>query len=314
MQNFLNSLISLLPQLVLSTIMGVNVYEYAIFLGTVLTRGYSPMNKIYVIFVFCSILVLSIACNNSYISAPAAQSSTSIPKIEPYKFELGKMMISPPEIEVDKPVFISVPIQNVGSEANSYVGTLKVNNDIIGTRDIKLDPGEGGVLTYTLILHEPGSYKLKISDLEQSIVALKINKFIIPIDSINLLPSSNCAADYLPHRITVIPPVKPFIISRINFSYGTPESLKILDSNEKELYSINLGSESAITPYLEVADIFIVQFISGRAKVVVKSERYGGWGQSPGWGTTTYSQYFYPEITSIEGIQKMSRALSGRLW
>jgi hypothetical protein len=278
------------------------------------------MNKIYLAFAFC-LICWPITCFTACISQPVALPSnqpvqTAQPDIKPeaFQFELGKMMISPTEAEVSKPVLVEIPVRNVGTEANAYSAALKVNDEAVDIQSITLMPGESGILKYTLTLGQAGIYVLSAGEAEGKLSVYYADKYEIVSNQISFprytwvnTSKGLTTADTLqfelaaqPHTSLEMfqPPVTPFYISLIYFRQPYPESFKILDADKNMLYGADLSvisNESATVPRVKVNGSFFIQMESIKPLVDIKPAVC-----YPGICSNAVA-IIWPEVSLIEG-------------
>lgn len=156
------------------------------------------------------------------------------PQVEPYKFEVGKIELSSSEEEASKPITITIPVKNIGSEANTYSATLKVNGEDIDTKALTLKPSENGRLEYSLELNNVGTYNLAIVEAVAILKVYKTEDINVPMSSVE-----RWATPHQPQTTFCGTPIEqPFIIRDVEFSYPSPDSFEILDSTGKKLYSV----------------------------------------------------------------------------
>ncbi len=79
----------------------------------------------------------------------------------PTAFELSDLSISPTEVLVGRDVSISVKVTNVGGQAGSYLGTLKIEG-------VTVDAGESTTVTFTVRKMIAGTYSVEVDGLKGS--------------------------------------------------------------------------------------------------------------------------------------------------
>ena len=232
------------------------------------------------------------------------QTAPSVNAVEPYKFEVGSITVAPREAQAGMPVLISVPVRNVGSARNAYVGTLYVDGQEYGTKDITLDPGSGGSLVYQVSNLSAGSHKIAVGGSEGAVQVYNVQRYTIANTQVYMphyAPLEYTPAPPLPYisSDSFAPPVTPFYITQINFRYPFPQSFKILDANNKQIYSADAAyNESAYVPNIEVNGSFSVEMQTNQPAADVRSEFFG----FSTWELVV--AYFWPEVSTVEGIQK----------
>jgi PKD repeat protein len=95
----------------------------------------------------------------------------------PAAFELSDLSITPAEVLVGREVAISVKVTNIGGETGSYMVTLKVEEVIVDTETVTLDPAESTTVTFTVMKMIAGTYKVEVDGLFGS---FKVTKPPVP--------------------------------------------------------------------------------------------------------------------------------------
>jgi hypothetical protein len=233
-------------------------------------------------------------------AAPAAPVST----IAAYKFELGKMTVTPQEVQAGQPVQVSVIARNAGGSPNAYVGTLYVDGQEYARQAVSLNPGDSGTLAFQVSNLQAGNHNLTLGDSAGIVRVYAIEKFEIANTRSQTPPYANLdysPAPPLPHisTDTFTPPVTPFFLQQINFRYPFPASFKILDATGKQLYAADIAyAQSAYVPDIEVNGDFGIQLETGQPTVDIRTEWFGD------SSFALVIAYFWPEVSTIDGIQK----------
>ncbi len=84
-------------------------------------------------------------------------------------FAISELTISPAEAEAGEEVTISVLVVNSGDLAGGYVVTLRIDNDVVATREITLEGG-GSELVSFAVLRDAGTYRFEINGVTGSFV------------------------------------------------------------------------------------------------------------------------------------------------
>ncbi|MCX6006291.1 MAG: hypothetical protein NTZ34_03405 [Chloroflexi bacterium] len=233
-----------------------------------------------------------------------AQTPVSTDNVERYKFELGNISVMPEEALVGTPVQVIVPVKNVGSAKNAYIATLYVDGQEYLTEDITLDPGNNGTLLYLVSNLSTGKHIITVADLAGTVQIYYAEKYAIANNDIYLphySPLEYTPEPPLPHNSadSFTPPVTPFYITKISFRYPYPQSFQILDAGNKLLYSADIAyNESAYVPGIQVDGPFTIQMQTGQPVADVRAEHPGRFS----W--VFVIAYFWPEVSTVEGIEK----------
>lgn len=237
---------------------------------------------------------------------PAATPPTKAPAVEQVKFEPLALKITPQEIEAGSAAQAVASIKNSGSARNAYVGTLYVDGNEYLTQSINIEPGQVGVLIFTVANLGQGTHRLSMAGLEGTLRVYTVEKYTLTGNKVFLPHYTNLESTpppELPHISgeTFTPPVTPFYITRINFSYPFPQSLTILDENNRQIYSSGITNiDSAFVPGVEVKGNFTIQMQTSQPVADIRLQYFNLY-------TYTYSyviSYFWPEVSTVEGIQK----------
>ena len=84
------------------------------------------------------------------------------------EFEVSNLVIDPVSINVDRPVTISVDVENIGTKSGAYTATLRINGDFVYEETVTVEEGLTEKITFTYQADEEGSYNIVIEDLEGS--------------------------------------------------------------------------------------------------------------------------------------------------
>jgi hypothetical protein len=85
-------------------------------------------------------------------------------------FTSSELSISPSAVYVGETVTISVSIANNGDAAGSFMVTLKINGVVEGTKEITLNAGASGEVTFTTAKDVAGTYSVDVDGLSGSFI------------------------------------------------------------------------------------------------------------------------------------------------
>jgi CARDB len=85
--------------------------------------------------------------------------------LQPATFKSSSLIINPSNVKPGEDVNIYVKITNTGDVAGTDRVVLKINNQIIESKDVPLASGTGTVVTFTTIGRLPGNYAVMVSGL-----------------------------------------------------------------------------------------------------------------------------------------------------
>jgi hypothetical protein len=255
----------------------------------------------------CLPAVLTIACGQRPAAPqPTPAPPTAAPAIEPVKFEPLSIKVNPQEIEARAAAQAVVSVKNSGSARNAYVGTLYVDGNEYLTQAINIEPGQVGTLIFTVANLGQGTHRLTMAGLEGTLRVHTVERYTLSSNKVFLPHYTNLESTPLPELPhisgeTFTPPVTPFYITRINFSYPFPQSFTILDENNRQVYSSGITDmDSAFVPGIEVKGNFTIRMQTNQRVADIRLQYFNLY-------TYTYSYvicYFWPEVSTLEGIQK----------
>jgi hypothetical protein len=93
-------------------------------------------------------------------------------------FAASKVSISPSEVYIEETVTISVLITNTGDGAGSYGVSLKIDGKVEATKDITLNPGASGEVTFTTTKDVAGTYSVDVNGLTGSFI---VKEKVVPL-------------------------------------------------------------------------------------------------------------------------------------
>ncbi|WP_406659919.1 S-layer protein domain-containing protein [Methanolobus sp. ZRKC3] len=82
------------------------------------------------------------------------------------KFEFSNLVISPLDVKQGQDATFNVDVENTGTAAGDYTVELKVNGTVVGSQTISMEVGASQTLEFKHAEEEPGTYVVKVSDLE----------------------------------------------------------------------------------------------------------------------------------------------------
>ncbi len=255
------------------------------------------------------------------------QTNSNTTEPEPYKFQLGKMVVTSTNIVFEdgkywlmqrQPVKVMVEIQNVGSETNYYRANLTVDKVDTDTCSIQLNPRQIGSLVYNFKPVNYGTYKLAVAGIEETLCVLSLETFSVnPTACTFSVPvrmgKGNSCVTPNPTIKNFGSPVNPFFINDIFFKYGIPDKVTLYDINNNirikggldyiareglkamhEMKEIIIFSSMnrAVFPIL-VHDYFIVEVEGGQQTMVMERGTNHSDVREPA--------YYYPEVSYVVG-------------
>jgi len=83
-------------------------------------------------------------------------------------FTSTNLFISPSEVNIGESVTINVEVANTGKEDGDYTVTLKIDGVVEAAKDVTLDAGASGEVTFTTTRDVAGSYSVEVDGLSGS--------------------------------------------------------------------------------------------------------------------------------------------------
>jgi len=88
----------------------------------------------------------------------------------PAAFMTSSLSVSPSEVNIGKPVTISVLVRNIGEEAGGYAVDLSINGVVEATEAITLAGGASQAVTFTINKYEAGTYSVEVNGITSSFI------------------------------------------------------------------------------------------------------------------------------------------------
>jgi len=79
-------------------------------------------------------------------------------------FELSNLVVSPREVQPDETVTINVDVENIGTTTHETEIELLVNDVVVDTKTVTLNPGEVRTLEFTHSEADPGEYTVQVGE------------------------------------------------------------------------------------------------------------------------------------------------------
>ncbi len=98
----------------------------------------------------------------SLLTAGCAQSA---------QFEVSDLTIHPLEVMVGSSVKVTVEVANTGDAAGSHSVTLRLNGEVVETREVSLEAGGTAQVAFSLTPQEQGVYQVEVDALQGSFTA-----------------------------------------------------------------------------------------------------------------------------------------------
>ncbi len=98
-------------------------------------------------------------------SAPGSE-----PEVPVAVFRISELDISPAEVDIGDTVTISAQVANTGDLEGTYQATLKIDDEVIETKEVTLAGGASQTVSFTTSVNTAGSYRLNVDDLSGTFV------------------------------------------------------------------------------------------------------------------------------------------------
>ncbi len=92
----------------------------------------------------------------------------SAPAPLPASFVVANLTVSPAQVKPGETVTIEAEVTNSGGSTGDYTATLKINDAIVDTISITLDPGESQPVSFSIAEEATGSYMVQLAGLEDT--------------------------------------------------------------------------------------------------------------------------------------------------
>jgi len=101
------------------------------------------------------------------ITAPAGHFTAfaTLAYTRPAAFTTSDLSISPTEVDINESVTISVSAINTGDLAGSYKVTLKINDEVEASKEVTINAGASGQVTFTTSRDVAGTYSVDVNGL-----------------------------------------------------------------------------------------------------------------------------------------------------
>jgi uncharacterized membrane protein len=86
-----------------------------------------------------------------------------VPTVEPAEFVISNPEVSPAEVKVGENVTISAVVTNIGGSSGTYTVTFKINDTVVKTETVTLQPENSSTVQYTVSEQTPGTYHVDLN-------------------------------------------------------------------------------------------------------------------------------------------------------
>ena len=80
------------------------------------------------------------------------------------QFEIVDWTVEPTELMVDETANVSVTVENVGADEETFVGDLMIDDDVVATQEVDIEPNETATLNYTHTFEQPGEFDVLLNN------------------------------------------------------------------------------------------------------------------------------------------------------
>jgi hypothetical protein len=85
--------------------------------------------------------------------------------LEPARFTLGSLSVSPAEVAPGEDIKVSFIISNTGDLEGDYLAVVEANGEEVASRNIRLAAGTDETVSLSIVLNEPGRYSISVDGL-----------------------------------------------------------------------------------------------------------------------------------------------------
>jgi len=121
----------------------------------------------------------------------------SAPPPLPASFVVTDLTVSPAQVEPGETVTIEAEVTNSGGSTGDYTATLKINDVIVDSISLTLDPGEDETVSFSIAKETTGTYLVQLAGLEGTFTV---------IEPTELSPSPPPVAPAPPEEVPPTPP------------------------------------------------------------------------------------------------------------
>ncbi|MEM3649015.1 MAG: CARDB domain-containing protein [Thermoproteota archaeon] len=97
----------------------------------------------------------------------------TVSTIPPAKFEISNLSIDPSSIKIGQSSTISISVRNSGGQSGTYEVKLKVNNQVVDTKSVTLNPDQSTTVSFSFTPTSEGTYSIDVNGLTGSLIVSK---------------------------------------------------------------------------------------------------------------------------------------------
>jgi len=113
--------------------------------------------------------ILAILCLVTLLMLPAQAAMAQTGDQATAKFEVTSITVAPSESTLGQKVTITVNVKNSGDAEGTYTAALKVNNNIVDSKDVILAAGEAKAVEFEYTPTTEGSYNIEVGSQKASL-------------------------------------------------------------------------------------------------------------------------------------------------
>jgi hypothetical protein len=114
------------------------------------------------------VLVLLMGMGAGACGGGVEEEEATPPSPTPAAFSVSNLLITPPEVETQEAVAITVSVANTGGTAGSYSVVLKINGATVEEKSVTLAAGSSQDVSFSVTKEEAGSYSVDVNGLTGS--------------------------------------------------------------------------------------------------------------------------------------------------
>jgi len=104
----------------------------------------------------------------------------SAPPPLPASFVVADLTVAPAQVEAGETVTIEAKVTNSGGSTGDYTATLKINDAIVDSISLTLDPGEDQIVSFTIAKETTGTYMVQLANLEGTFIVTEPTEPVPP--------------------------------------------------------------------------------------------------------------------------------------
>ncbi len=136
-------------------------------------------------------IALSICLALAGCAGPAPSPTTEV--TSPPEFEVSSLLVTPIRVVAGEPITAKAEVTNVGKADGAFVATLKVDEEVVATKEIQVGAGATKTVSFTYSTDATGAYRLELAGLTETFTVLRPAEF--KVSSLAITPPDALVGD-----------------------------------------------------------------------------------------------------------------------